>query len=269
MNDKNSKIVVSRRNAGFGDNLFAAAHAWYYAKKTNRSLVINWAPSMYLGDKSRNAFSFFFNFPNEIQGVPIIVKEHVGVVSRQIRALPITPRHLFVLSLVAELSNKILKGKSPSYFKNMSKKREQWITDVMRTGREVKDNMLIFNGVYGFLEEETKPFFNELKLKPKYQKKVDGFALNNFKEKVVIGVHIRYYDKSLPKNNHTKFWLEPEESMKIVNAKLKEIVDEIDDPNYIIFLATDNKMVNDSIRENFADVVAIVGFGWVSLLTRT
>ena len=43
--------------------------------------------------------------------------------------------------------------------------------------------------------------------------------------------------------------------MKIINAKLKEIVDEIDDPNYIIFIATDNKMVNDSIRENFDDVV--------------
>ncbi len=255
MNDKKAKIVVSRRNAGFGDNLFAAAHAWYYAKKTNRSLVINWAPSMYLDDKSKNAFSSFFDFPDNIQGVSIVVKDHVGVVSRQVRALPVTPKHLFVPSLVAELVNKILKGKSPSYFKDMSKKREQWVIDVMKSGKEVKDNTLVFNGVYGFLEKETKPFFNELKLKPKYQKKVDDFAEKNFKGKVVIGVHIRYYDKSLPKNNHTKFWIEPEESMKTINAKLGEIVKEINKPNYIIFLATDNKMVNDSIRENFDDVV--------------
>ena len=107
----------------------------------------------------------------------------------------------------------------------------------------------------GFLEEETKPFFKELKLKPKYQLKVDEFAKKNFKGKKVIGVHIRYYDKSLPKNNHTKYWIEPEKSLKRINGKLQEIVNEINDPNYIIFLATDNKMVHDSIQEHFDNIV--------------
>lgn len=255
MSNKNNRKVISRRNAGFGDNLFAAAHAWYYAKQTNRSLVINWAPSMYLDDKSRNAFSFFFDFPDTIQGVPIIVEDYVNSFDRQIRALPVSPKNLFVPSLLATISNKALRDKSPGYFQNISKKREQWIADIIKNGTDVNSKTIIFNGVYGFLEEETKPFFNELKLKPKYQDKADDFAEKNFKGKKVIGVHIRYYDKSLPKNNHTKYWLEPEKSLVTINNKLKEIVKELNDPNYIIFLATDNKMVHDSIKENFSKVV--------------
>ena len=255
MNKNKTKKVISRRNAGFGDNLFATAHAWYYAKMTNRSLVVNWAPSMYLEDKSRNAFTYFFDFPNSIQAVPIIAEDHISTTFRLIRALPVTPRNLFLPSLVAEISNKLLKEKSPGYFKEISKKREQWITNIIKNGTDLKDKVVIFNGVLGFLEEETKPFFKELKLKPKYQLKVDEFAKKNFKGKKVIGVHIRYYDKSLPKNNHTKYWIEPEKSLKIINGKLQEIVNEINDPNYIIFLATDNKMVHDSIQEHFDNIV--------------
>lgn len=251
---KNRK-VISRRNAGFGDNLFAAAHAWYYAKETNRSLEVSWAPSMYLDDKSVNAFGFFFDFPDTIEGVPIIAKEKIGSFARLVRSLPLEPGNLFIPAVLAEVSKRVLKGKSPKYFDQIAGRRAEWVMDVIKNGKEVNKKTLRLNGCYGFLNEETKPFFKEIKLKPAYQKKVDDFTEINFKGKKVIGVHIRYYDKSLPKNNHTQYWLEPEESLKIINANLKKIVDEFDDPNYIIFLATDNKMVHDSIRSEFDQVV--------------
>jgi hypothetical protein len=255
MNTKNNRKVISRRNAGFGDNLFAAAHAWYYAQKTNRSLVVNWAPSMYLDDKGKNAFGYFFDFPDHIKGVPIIAKDRVNMFQRQIRSLPVTPAYLFIPAMIAEIVNRILKNKSPEYFKNILKNREKWISDIIRHGKDVKSKTLIFNGVYGFLEEETKPFFNELKLKSKYQQKVEDFAAENFKNKVVIGVHIRYYDKSLPKNNHTKYWLEPEKSLIIINDNLKKILSELKESNYVVFLATDNKMVHDSIKGAIDNVI--------------
>ncbi len=57
------RFIVSHRNSGFGDNLLAAAKAWLYAKETNRTLVIVWAPSRYLADQHENAFSRFFKVP--------------------------------------------------------------------------------------------------------------------------------------------------------------------------------------------------------------
>lgn len=250
-----NKKVISRRNAGFGDNLFAAAHAWYYAKKTNRTLEVSWSPSMYLDDKSTNAFGFFFDFPSTIEGVPVVAKEKIGAFSRLVRSLPVTPSRLFIPAVLAEISNRVLKDKSPDYFKKMANRRQEWVEDVVTHGKEVKKKNLILNGCYGFLKEETKPFFQEIKLKEKYQKKHDEFVAKNLAGKKVIGVHIRYYDKNLPKNNHTQYWLEPEKSLKIINDNLRKIVDEFNDPNYVIFLATDNKMVHDSITAEFDQVV--------------
>jgi hypothetical protein len=252
---KTKGTVISRRNAGFGDNLFAAAHAWYYAKKSNRKLVVSWAPSMYLDDKSINAFGFFFDFPDEIEGVPIIAKKRVGSISRLVRSLPLEPRNLFIPSVLAEVSKRVLKNKTPEYLKKVAERRVEWVREIITNGKEVHKKSLILNGCYGFLKEETKPFFREIKLKPEYQKKLEDFSAQHFEGKKVIGVQIRYYDKNLPPNNHTKYWLEPEESLKIINQNLKKIVDDLDDPNYIIFLATDNKMVHDSIRSEFNQVV--------------
>ena len=249
------KKVISRRNAGFGDNLFAAAHAWHYAKLTNRKLVISWAPSMYLDDKSLNAFPFFFEFPDEIEGVKVIAPERVGKMQRLFRSLPLAPQGLFIPAVMAEFSRRILKNRTPGYLTSVAEKRNQWVTDLIRNGKPTGETNLILNGCYGFLKEETKPFFKNIKLKPEYQKKVEDFAAANFHGRSVIGVHIRYYDKSLPRNNHTQYWLEPEESLKTINSQLSKIVEDLNDKDYIIFLATDNKMVHDSIRSEFDKVV--------------
>lgn len=252
---KGKNRVISRRNAGFGDNLFATAHAWYYAKMTNRDLVVSWAPSMYLDDKGVNAFSYFFDYPPVIDGVQILVKDRVNALQRLVRALPVSPVNLFIPAFTGEILQRALKGKTPSVFKKINDRRNEFIVDMIRNGKEVRDHSLVLNGCYGFLKEETKPFFKEIKLKPQYQKKVDLYAAENFAGKTVIGVHIRYYDKSLPRNNHTQYWLNPEESLVTINDKIQEIVNEIDHDNYVIFLATDNKMVHDSIRSKFDAVV--------------
>ncbi|MFW5658150.1 MAG: nodulation protein NodZ [Bacteroidota bacterium] len=257
MAKKRLKKVISRRNAGFGDNLFAAAHAWYYAKETGRELVINWAPSMYLDDKSLNAFYFFFDVPDQIEGVPIIVEKRINPLSRMIRALPVTPFKHFFPVLTAEVAKRFVNNYLPATFANAANKRHDWIVNTIKEGKDVSENTLIFNGCYSFLNDETKPFFKNLKLKPTYQEKVNAFADRYFTGKTVIGVHVRYYDKNLPVNNHTKYWLEPEKSLKTINSRLKEVVDEIknNSEDHVIFLATDNEMVQSSIRNAFENVI--------------
>ena len=84
---KSPRVILSHRNSGLGDNILAAANAWYYAKKTNRVLVICWVYSRYMTDSRENAFSFFFDVPQEIEGVPILVEEKIDRASGMI-----TPR---------------------------------------------------------------------------------------------------------------------------------------------------------------------------------
>jgi hypothetical protein len=255
MEKENLKKVISRRNAGLGDNLFATAHAWYYAKKTNRSLLINWAPSMYLNDKSANAFGFFFIVPEQIQGVPIIYEEYVGSYKRLIRRLPLIPYRYFIPSLIAEFVHKFMRKKTPGFLLNFMNARRQWSIDLIKNGNDISNNTMIFNSHYGFLLNETKPFFDELKLKPEFQVLVDDFAEKHFKNKTVIGLHIKYYDKTMPKSNHTQYWLDPQESLNIIKEKIKGVIQKINSSDYIIYLATDSVIVQDFLKEHFDKIV--------------
>lgn len=250
-----NKVVISRRNAGFGDNLFAAAHAWYYAKMTNRTLIINWAPSRYLKDRNTNGFSYFFNTPNNILGVPLIADKKVSFLARFLIRLPITPIRLFIPSLIALTFRRLLKNKNPKLLNNIIAKRERWIKDLIQQSRDVKSKLLIFDGCYGFLLKETEPFFKELRLNSKLEKRLDSFTDKYIKNKTVIGVHIRYYDKKMPLSNHSRYWLEPEKSLETIKNKLNEVISKLVGKEYIIYLATDSKEVQDYFKTNFDKVV--------------
>jgi len=256
MIEKSNKSVISRRNAGLGDNLFAAAHAWYYAKKTNRKLVINWAPSMYLSDKSANAFPFFFEVPDYIEGVPIISEDKVNSIKRFLRRLPLIPYRYFLPVLFAETVHKLLRKKTPDFLIRFMENRRKWSIDLIKNGIDIRSKTMIFNSHYGFLLQETKPFFDALKLKNEFQSIVDEFAEKNLQGKTVIGLHIKYYDKTMPKSNHTQYWLDPQASLNQIKDKINGIISRIKDANYVIYLATDSAIVQDFLREHFKNVVS-------------
>jgi hypothetical protein len=256
MNEKYNKKVISRRNAGLGDNLFAAAHAWYYAKKTNRKLVINWAPSMYLSDKSANAFPFFFEVPDYIEGVPIISEDKVNSIKRFLRRLPLIPYRYFLPVLFAETVHKLLRKKTPDFLLRFIENRRKWSIDLIKNGIDIRNKTMIFNSHYGFLLQETKPFFDALKLKTEFQSIVDNFSENNLQGKTVIGLHIKYYDKTMPKSNHTQYWLEPQASLNQIKDKINGIISRIKGANYVIYLATDSAIVQDFLRGHFKNVVS-------------
>jgi hypothetical protein len=248
------KKVVSRRNAGFGDNLFAAAHAWYYAKSTNRSLVINWSPSMYLPQKRRNAFSYFFEVPDRIQETPVIVEDHVNIFKRTGRQLPLFPRSYFLPTIVSLLVFKVLKNKTPSFLLKILQSRKQATVDIIKQGRNVRNRVVIFNSNFSFLDEEIKPFYDELKLKAEYQKIVDHFAKKYFEGKTVLGVHIRSYNINMP-SNHNIYWKDEKQTLKKITSAINQIIAERKLKNYVIFLATDSKAANEFIRANLNHVV--------------
>ena len=65
----NKKVVICYRNSGFDDILMQASLGWLYAKNNKRSLFVNWTNSIYIKDKSKNAFFVFFKIPDFIDKV--------------------------------------------------------------------------------------------------------------------------------------------------------------------------------------------------------
>ncbi len=251
---KHPRVIISHRNSGLGDNLMAAASAWRYAKDTNRALVIFWQPSRYLADKGENAFSRFFNVPETIEGVPIIAESRIDTIS----ALLILHPYFFhpfpdPLSIIYKVLSKSGIG-ADNLFKRRFQMRQAATDRIMNNSEDLKEKIIITHGCYK-PNDDLRPFFDSLELKPEFQRKADQFADKFFKNKKVIGVHIRYYNKAMPISDHTKYWQNQAEALSVCLNKIKESLKKIQGSEYVVFLSTDSRLVQDFITGAVDNVV--------------
>jgi Nodulation protein Z (NodZ) len=251
---KYPRVIISYRNSGFGDNLIAAASVWRYAKDTNRALVIFWQPSRYLADKSENAFSHFFSVPERIGGVPIIAESHIDTLS----ALLILHPYFFhpspdLLSIIYKVLSK--SGISAdNLFKRRFHIRQAAIDQIINNSEDVRDRIIITHGCY-VPNDNLNPFFDSLELRPEFRLKADEFADKFFRNKKVIGVHIRYYNEKMPYSEHTKYWQDHVKALCVCLNKIKEAEARINHSDYVIFLSTDSRLVHDFITNAVKNTV--------------
>jgi hypothetical protein len=95
---------------------------------------------------------------------------------------------------------------------------------------------------------------DNLFLRDEIKTEIEFFIKNNFKERKMIGVHIRCTDNQL---EYFSKW-----NKNIVVNKILDKLDEIYTKNkeYGIFLSTDNKIINDSIVKKYRNVVSLDKF---------
>ena len=75
----NNKYVIAKfTNSGFGDHLSCVFGAWWYAKSTNRTLVIDWRGSRFNPNLGKNCFFSFFKRVTSLAGVPVIAGDDVA-----------------------------------------------------------------------------------------------------------------------------------------------------------------------------------------------
>lgn len=158
--------------------------------------------------------------------------------------------------MLIELAIKFLRKRIPDFIIKARTKSYIFLVDLIQNGKDVKKKTVIFNSDFNFLDKkEIKPFFDSLKLKHEYKERVDQFIEHNFKNKFVIGTHVRYYDKSLPVCDYTKYWIEPEKSLEILRGRLEEIISKFNGTDYVVYLATNSYMVNDYVKNHMKNVV--------------
>ncbi|MFI5323677.1 MAG: nodulation protein NodZ [Thermodesulfobacteriota bacterium] len=251
---KHPRVIVSYRNSGFGDNLLAAASAWRYAKNTNRALVICWRFSRYLADKSENAFSRFFKVPESIEGVPVIAEPRIDSLSALLIIRPYyiypDPDPLSILYML--LSN--LHLPFDSLLRKRVLRRHVLIDSLINDSEDVNESIIITHGCY-VPNDNLKPFFDSLELRPELQQKADEFAHRYFRNKKVIGVHIRYYNERMPRSDHTRYWQDQVQALCLCLNKIKEAEAKVNHTGYVIFLSTDSRLVRDFIAGAVKNVV--------------
>lgn len=251
---KYPKVIISHRNNGFGDNLIAAANAWYYAKHTHRALAIVWQPSRYLENKRLNAFSHFFRVPEEIDGVPVVTEQSVDSVSLYIISRP----HYYVpfpdpLLLAYRLCSRVLNS-SDGLFKQRIKKKQDKIDSIIENLEDLENRALVTHGCYS-PHDYLKPFFDSIELAPDIKKVVEEFAEENFKDKKVIGVHIRYYSPNLGFSNHRAYWQDQIKALSSCIDMIKKAAAGLKESDYVVFLSTDGPVVQEFLSQSLDNVV--------------
>jgi hypothetical protein len=252
---RHPRVIISRRNSGFGDNLLAAANAWYYAKQTNRTLAIVWQPSRYLQDQRENAFNYFFTLPDTIEGVPIIIEPGIDslsifIISHPFYYLPAPDPLLLVYKLMSKLG-----GFGMRMFKERIYERQDALDAQINGSIDVRRKLIITHGCYG-PNDRLKPFFDSLRLQSEFQREVDAFAEKQFKNKKVIGVHVRYYSKYMPESGHTRYWRDQAAALGACIDKIKKAAAGFKGSEYVVFLSTDSRTVHDFVSRTVDNVVS-------------
>jgi hypothetical protein len=129
------------------------------------------------------------------------------------------------------------------------------LTDGIINGlADVSQRVIVTHGCY-VPGENLRPFFDALVLNEEYQKRADAFYDIHFKGKKVIGVHIRYYNRSLLLSDHTKYWIDEVKALSECLDMIQRAVAESTGSEYVIFLCTDSGMVRDFISGSVENVV--------------
>ncbi len=252
---RHERVIISHRNAGFGDNLLSAANAWYYAKNTGRALVIWWQPSMYIADQTRNAFGQFFRVPENIEGVPVIAEPRPDPVSSFLVQHPyfFTPRPEPLTILYKILSK--LPANTGELFKQRRKRRLDEANEIIDRLADIRQKVLVLHSCKG-PRKELKSFYDSLRLSDGIQDKADEFAGRHFRNKKVIGVHIRYYNANMMHSDHTPYWLDHTGALIDCLNKIKKTAAGLNGSEYVVFLCTDSRMVYEFISRSVDNVVA-------------
>jgi len=253
---KKQKTVVCYRNSGFGDNLFQAACGWLYAKNAGLNLLINWSNSRYLADKKLNAFFYFFSISNNIEKVEIIKFEKIDLSLRLIS--------INIPNILASISNKLYLKIKPQSTNNIFYKKKTKILgklsnvekDTIENNRTPKNKIIYLRGCLYDYSNVLKPFFDAIIPNQEILNLINKFSTENFENKKVIGVHVRYYNKNMVKSDHSTFWQDEDACLQNVASKINQAINQINTSEYVIFLATDSVLPYNYVKNNFKNVVS-------------
>lgn len=231
--------IISARTTGWGDYLLSLVAAWYHAKASGKTLIIDWRSSLYLSNPELNAFVHYFQSCSEIAGVPVICEDPLGAIrldgavyspiwqrtSRNVRLRDYQAR-IFHEDIAEDCLSKDRNDSTITYYDCVP-----WAIEHKELSQHVLKN---------------------INLKPLIQSKVDRFIEQKFRQKM-IGVHLRCGNQG-DTMDHTKFWQNQAQAIERVCTIIDAAVEKFGS-DCGLFLCTDTKEVEQTIRQKYPDAI--------------
>jgi hypothetical protein len=265
----NKKYFITARCSGLGDLLCNLACTYYFAKKYNGNVIIDWRKIYYnynelaISDEYKksnvsNLFNAIFIQPDEINGVNFILADSDEIYwNNKINIPHICPRW-----------HKI------SDFENQKEKEK--IENILDSHQYILISQRIheYNQIYPHLQNGSFPiisnegnllenfcfldFLSKFNIQPNVRKKIDYYIENFFKNSNVVGLHIRYGNpnkkdlsfRKYPENG--KYWIDEDELLSYINNKIKRF-----NNNFKFLIACDNQKINKLLLDNIPNSFSI------------
>ncbi|MGY8668925.1 nodulation protein NodZ [Bradyrhizobium sp. UFLA05-109] len=235
------RFVVSRRRTGFGDCLWSLASAWQYAKRTGRTLVIDWRGSCYLDEPFTNAFGVFFEPIQDIAGVPVICDDRINQLSLPGPFFP-TWWNRPSIDCVCRPDEQI--------FRERDELRQLFeAQDDTHANTVVCDACLM----WGCDQDAERQIFRAVKLRSEVQARIDAIYQEHFEGRSVIGVHVRHGNGE-DIMGHAPYWADPERALQQVCTAIEKAKAASYQKPVRVFLCTDSPKVLDRVSSMFPDL---------------
>ncbi len=237
------RSVVSRRTSGLGDCLVSLASAWYYAKVTGRTLIVDWRNSRYSHDPERNVFTDFFEATSEIDGVPVICDSSVNsLASRQ--------------GILDRQSWAQVPG-----FRTLGRYRDERVrlqqVKLIKSGRDVAEQIIVMDGclpVEPASADLIPLFLSYIRPQPAIQRIIDKFTQMHLVDKKIIALHVRHGNGGNIMA-HAKFWTDPEEAVSRICRRINQ-AQQLLGGDSVTLVCTDSAKTLEQIDSRVSGVIA-------------
>lgn len=228
------KYFITSRNCGLGDTLCNVHACFYFAKKYNGSVVIDWRRLPYnnFSKNKINLFHSIFNLPNQIDGIKFYSFEEIS----ECHDLEFSGENYPWIGpglSQEDAERTILNNK----FLNIDSRTAEGCV-----------NHTELQGVTYLLSEYTN-FWNKFEIKEQVKNKIQNFKEKYFDSNNVIGIHIRHGNGEL-RGGYDKPWYSYESTkQKILEILNREYPENID--SKFFFICSDNQKSNDEFINTF------------------
>lgn len=238
------RFVVSRRRTGFGDCLWSLAAAWQYAKRTGRTLVIDWRGSCYLDEPFTNAFGVFFEPIQDIAGVRVVCDDQINQLS--------FPRPFFPTWWNRPSIDCVYRPDEQIFRERDELRRLLEDQDDTHANTVVCDACLM----WGCDQDAERQIFRAIKLRSEIQARIDAIYQEHFEGRSVIGVHVRHGNGE-DIMGHTPCWADPQRALRQVCAAIEKAKASPHAKPVTVLLCTDSPKVLSQVSASFPDLFTI------------
>lgn len=246
------KYLVVKGIAGMGNRMLAAMTGILFARLMRRRLIIDWSDFTYSND-GVNVFPLLFNCPDT--DPPLAIPDTDSISPPVWRG-----------RLTKSVSEVISEVDPSAYTSRRGYRRFSYDLDTLDHPEEVlvmwSYTQLIrrarkhFRGDFAALASKSDELIlaellrTTLIPRPEIRARVKEWRVKHFGGASVVGVHIRFMDTKLP---HVPF-IKLQTSIDSFFAAIDQIITKV--PDFVIFLATDNREAQHLVEKRYPKVIA-------------